>query len=185
MPQSRSLLKAVPVGEIVTNAGPPVEKKFIQDRSPVTLPPVIIWRILIGLGGCTFAVGGMDVLASGCESVNFGGSRRSSTYQCAVAGDMPGWLAGIGMITIGILLLTLAVWPLLDRWRRAEPADSSGSATSGVTTRAQPAATWGSPAHSPRDDVADSLRQLRQLHEEGILTDDEYESKRKPLADRL
>jgi hypothetical protein len=34
-------------------------------------------------------------------------------------------------------------------------------------------------------DVAESLRQLKSLHDEGILTDDEYESKRQSLADQL
>ena len=32
---------------------------------------------------------------------------------------------------------------------------------------------------------AQSLRELKALHEEGILTDDEYESKRKGLTDQL
>ena len=34
-------------------------------------------------------------------------------------------------------------------------------------------------------DIADSLRQLKALHDEGILTDDEYETKRKSLAEQL
>lgn len=33
--------------------------------------------------------------------------------------------------------------------------------------------------------VAESLRQLKALHDEGILTDDEYEAKRKPLTEQL
>ncbi|MDA9292881.1 SHOCT domain-containing protein [bacterium] len=34
-------------------------------------------------------------------------------------------------------------------------------------------------------DPANALRQLKALHDEGILTDDEYETKRKPLTDQL
>ena len=33
--------------------------------------------------------------------------------------------------------------------------------------------------------VAESLRQLKALHDEGILTDEEYEAKRKPLTDEM
>lgn len=33
--------------------------------------------------------------------------------------------------------------------------------------------------------VAESLRQLKALHDEGILTDEEYEAKRKPLTEQL
>ena len=36
-----------------------------------------------------------------------------------------------------------------------------------------------------RNEVADALRQLKELHSEGILTDDEYEAKRRTLSDRL
>jgi uncharacterized RDD family membrane protein YckC len=38
---------------------------------------------------------------------------------------------------------------------------------------------------SPRQDVAEALRDLAKLRDEGLLTDEEYESKRKELADRL
>jgi hypothetical protein len=33
--------------------------------------------------------------------------------------------------------------------------------------------------------VVESLRQLKALHDEGILTDDEYETKRKALTKQL
>ena len=36
-----------------------------------------------------------------------------------------------------------------------------------------------------RNETVDALRQIKALHDEGILTGDEYESKRQRLADRL
>ncbi len=33
--------------------------------------------------------------------------------------------------------------------------------------------------------AAEELRELAKLHEEGILTDEEYEAKRRDLADKL
>jgi uncharacterized RDD family membrane protein YckC len=41
------------------------------------------------------------------------------------------------------------------------------------------------PAPSNRQSVIDAMRELAKLHEEGLLTDEEYESKRKDLAEKL
>ena len=60
-------------------------------------------------------------------------------------------------------------------------------------TEARPASA-ASPASIPTPrsssegglkDTAEQLRELARLHDEGIITDEEYEAKRKPLADRL
>lgn len=40
-------------------------------------------------------------------------------------------------------------------------------------------------AQSIRQDLVEALRDLAKLREEGLLTDEEYESKRKELADQL
>ena len=40
-------------------------------------------------------------------------------------------------------------------------------------------------ARLDRTEIAEALRQLKALHDEGILTDDEYETKRQRLADQL
>jgi|TARA_R110002110_G_scaffold292436_1_gene506526 hypothetical protein len=41
------------------------------------------------------------------------------------------------------------------------------------------------PPNATDSTVVESLRQLKALHDEGILTDDEYETKRKALTDQL
>ena len=41
------------------------------------------------------------------------------------------------------------------------------------------------PPASPPDDIAGALRELKGLHDEGLLTDDEFEVRRKALVDRL
>ncbi len=41
------------------------------------------------------------------------------------------------------------------------------------------------PTQADRAQIVDALRQLKMLHDEGILTDVEYESKRQTLANRL
>ncbi len=55
-------------------------------------------------------------------------------------------------------------------------------------TATQPTAPTAPPDMAPssdRRDIAEALRQVKELHEEGILTDEEYETKRKGLADQL
>jgi uncharacterized RDD family membrane protein YckC len=41
------------------------------------------------------------------------------------------------------------------------------------------------PASSATQDVADELRELKKLHDEGLITDDEYEQRRLRLVERL
>ena len=40
-------------------------------------------------------------------------------------------------------------------------------------------------AQLDRTEISEALRQLKALHDEGILTDGEYETKRQALADQL
>jgi hypothetical protein len=58
----------------------------------------------------------------------------------------------------------------------------SGSVVTGAQTASDVAITV-SPVDQSR--IVESLRQLKALHEEGILTVDEYEAKRKPLTEQL
>ena len=55
----------------------------------------------------------------------------------------------------------------------------------GLVAAAEARANGDSRSSPANSSVAESLRQLKALHDEGILTDDEYETKRKPLADEL
>jgi hypothetical protein len=96
------------------------------------------------------------------------------------------------------LLLATQAWVTLDF-----EVDQPAKATPPPPTPAAPLAAPSSPpevppsdpmpahssAHSEeqlsRDEIAESLRQLKALHGEGILTDDEYETKRQRLARQL
>ena len=83
----------------------------------------IFWRIVGTLGALSFFGGGIDVLTTpNCTSVDFGGTRRSSTYACTFGqtpGDLGAGVAGTLMLVGGLLLLTLLwVGPIL-RVRRA------------------------------------------------------------------
>lgn len=57
------------------------------------------------------------------------------------------------------------------------------------TSRVAPSPSVPSQRAAPRvrsnDDVASALRELRDLHAEGLLTETEYEQKRQALADQL
>jgi hypothetical protein len=70
----------------------------------------MIWFILSLLGGGSFVVTGLGVLFdSECDTVSFGGSRAitATCYSAAsgMSGDFPGWLAGLGMTIVGILII--------------------------------------------------------------------------------
>ena len=78
----------------------------------------MFWRALIAFGGLTFMVGGCDVLTSGCEEVDFGGTARRATYSCVEGnGDMEAGPAGILMLGGGAAMVTLAGWPFIKMYR--------------------------------------------------------------------
>lgn len=53
------------------------------------------------------------------------------------------------------------------------------------TVRVEPGDKPLQVAQVPADDPADQLHRLKQLHANGVLTDAEYQSARRPLLDRL
>lgn len=104
--------------------------------------------------------------------------------------DWSAAVAGAGPATFVAVVLVAAVMI----WTRPEDDDAS-PATTAVPKKSSP-----SPKPAPADQapkpaatsatknpasVADQLRQLKSLHDDGILTDDEYETKRKALTDQL
>ena len=70
---------------------------------------------------------------------------------------------------------------LIDHGMR--PLAESESPASGPEDRLPYVAREGT--ELSRGEAVEALRQLKALHDEGILTDDEYETKRKTLADQL
>jgi hypothetical protein len=87
----------------------------------------VIWRIFSGIGALSFIVAGITILsAKNCERINFGGTARSSTYEClteaqarSVEGTVPQSI-GILVLLGGLLLALLALWPLLGLRRRPQ-----------------------------------------------------------------
>lgn len=81
----------------------------------------MFWKIIATLTTSTFIFGGFDVLSTdGCVGVDFGGSRRSSTYTCTYGqypADLSQTTAGLLMI-LGPLLLWAIMWiPSYLRWK--------------------------------------------------------------------
>ena len=117
-----------------------------------------------------------------CEDLVKVGEKTVYDWSAALAG------AGAATLVAGVLVAAVMIWT------RPEDDDAS-PATTAVPKKSSP-----SPKPAPADQaarpaatsatknpasVADQLRQLKGLHDDGILTDEEYETKRKALTDQL
>ena len=97
--------------------------------------------------------------------------------------------AGAAVKAAAASLIALVIVGATIIWAR--PKDDEQVAPSTPAARWLEACVWPDPAaRAPRATPAPatieaSLRRLKALHDEGILTDDEYETKRKALADQL
>lgn len=73
----------------------------------------MFWRIIGTLGSGSFVLGGLEIAStSGCESVDFGGTARSSTYTCTF-GQYPGDMsasAASGLMIVGGLAVIWFLW---------------------------------------------------------------------------
>ncbi len=67
----------------------------------------------------------------------------------------------------------------------AHGAAESARRPSGEVPASGDASITAEPVDSSAHAIIESLRQLKALHDEGILTDDEYQAKRQRLADQL
>lgn len=81
----------------------------------------MFWKIIATLTTSTFIFSGFDVLSTeNCVGVDFGGSRRSSTYACTYGeypADLSQTTAGWLMI-LGPLLLWAVLWiPTYLKWK--------------------------------------------------------------------
>jgi len=79
--------------------------------------------ILLGLGGLTFVLSGLDVLtSSACNQVTWG--RQGGRYQsiavtcwdAATEGSMDGNIAGALMVVAGIAIIAFAGWVAWSRY---------------------------------------------------------------------
>ncbi len=64
------------------------------------------------------------------------------------------------------------------------PSETAGS-TPVPTTQAAPSSSPPQPGNAPPQNSFDKLRMLKELHEEGVITDEDFESKKKDLLDRI
>ena len=80
----------------------------------------MFWKVVGTLGAGSFILGGIDILSTtGCESVNFGGTARSSTYSCTFGmyeGEMSSSAAGGLMIAGGLLVIALLWGSIIRRY---------------------------------------------------------------------
>ena len=97
--------------------------------------------------------------------------------------------AGAAVKAAAASLIALVIVGATIIWAR--PKDDGQVAPSTPAARWLEACVWPDPAaRAPRATPAPatieaSLRRLKALHDEGILTDDEYDTKRQRLADQL
>ena len=110
------------------------------------------------------------------------------------------YATGSAVVAIGIATALAALASaVVFVWTRSKREDNSNLKVGEQRERQDP---YSSPARTAREitatppsrgsphpgdtaSTADSLRELKLLHEEGILTDDEYSAKRQSLADKL
>jgi hypothetical protein len=82
----------------------------------------MFWRIVGTLGAGSFVLGGFDIAStSGCESVDFGGQGRSTTYSCTFGlypGDLSAGAASGLMIFGGLGVIGLMWAGVIRRSRR-------------------------------------------------------------------
>ncbi len=82
----------------------------------------MFWKVIGTLGAGSLVLGGCDIMSTeGCESVNFGGTARSSTYSCTFGkhpGEMSAGSASALMILGGLALLGLLWLPTILKNRR-------------------------------------------------------------------
>ncbi len=96
----------------------------------------------------------------------------------------------LGAITSGIAGLVDTIWVLFDKNRQALHDKVVGTvvvyAPKGLPeSLPAPSATASAGATGSIKNAAERLRELSKLREDGIITDEEYETKRRELADRL
>ncbi len=96
----------------------------------------------------------------------------------------------LGAITSGIAGFVDALWVLIDKNRQSLHDKVVSTivvyAPSGLPASLQaPSAPATAAATGTIKSAAEELRELAKLREEGILTDEEYETKRRGLADKL
>jgi uncharacterized RDD family membrane protein YckC len=99
-----------------------------------------------------------------------------------------GWVGG--SFLFGLPGLVDAIWVLFDKDRQALHDKVVSTvvvyAPAGLPEGLKPPMPMAGPARKESvTDVGEQLRELARLREEGILTDEEYDEKRKELADRL
>ena len=106
------------------------------------------------------------------------------------APTMPDYdVAGAAIQAAGVSLVAAVLIGATVIWTRPKDEEQVAASTPSssppvLEPKATPAPAVETAA-PPATDPANALRQLKALHDEGILTDDEYETKRKPLTDQL
>ena len=112
---------------------------------------------------------------------SFQGAFRTSVLLSVIGALLCAAGAALGAMYLRSIQADLSMAASIDRSSpsKQEGGGNTGTADNDLATHPK--------AEDPKanGDIADSLRQLKALHDEGILTDDEYETKRTSLAEQL
>jgi ABC-type transport system involved in cytochrome bd biosynthesis fused ATPase/permease subunit len=99
------------------------------------------------------------------------------------------WFVGFILLFVAfpfgfmILVVALILSILSLTWTRQARYDQQIDAQAATTAAVKAATAQQTPP--PTESSSDRLRDLRQLHDDGLITDDEYEQKRRNIVDEM
>ena len=137
----------------------------------------MIWRILLVIGALTFLANGCSILSDeDCNSVDIGGQRREISVTChrsPNAGEFSQGTAGTLGIVIGLGMITLAAWPLIQNARYNRQSNYGGSTYSSYTPprteqpppKPPPTPPKPPPPPPPKTNVCSSCERRLEGHE--------------------
>jgi hypothetical protein len=100
------------------------------------------------------------------------------------------WFVGFILLFVAfplgflILIVALILSILSLTWTRQARYNEQMEAQEATTAAVEAATTQQAPP-PPTESSADRLRDLKQLHDDGLITDAEYEQKRKAIVDEM
>ena len=182
IPGANLIIPRLVIGEIEKAAAAPQNDGQVDPdwRDKKSSPVGWLWWIF-WLAGIFLIQFSDTVLPDFSPDSSFQGAFRTSVLLSVIGALLCAAGAALGAMYLRSIQADLSMAASIDRPSPSKQEDEGNTGTADIDPAAHPK------AKDPKanGDIADSLRQLKALHDEGILTDDEYETKRKSLAEQL